>query len=77
LRNEQDQHKQWKRDSAPGGVVFLTVSEPLTRRIGNEGMLPGADRRTTSKRRVCPRRGERHATQLSRRRPEAANPIEG
>jgi hypothetical protein len=34
----------------------------------------GGDRRTTSKRRVCHRRGERRATLLSRRRPEAAKP---
>ena len=52
-------------------------SRPPTRRISNGGIRPGGGRPTTSKRRVRPRRGERHATLPSRRRPEAANPIEG
>src|SRR5258708_12780222 len=34
-------------------------------------MLPGSDRRTISRRRVCPRRDRRHATVLPWLRPEA------
>ena len=46
-------------------------ARPRTRRISSGATRPGSGRRTTSKRRVCRRRGERHATPLSRRRPEA------
>ena len=48
-------------------------SRPLIRRGSSVGTLRGSGRPTTSRRRVCRRRGGHHATVLPRPRPEAAN----
>jgi hypothetical protein len=45
-------------------------SRPLTRHGSSAGTLRGSDRRTTSRPRVCRRRGGHHATVLPRLRPD-------
>ena len=55
----------------------VKAQQAATRRDSSAGTLRGSDRRTTSRRQVCRRRGAHHATVLPRLRPEAAKRIEG